>query len=44
MLFNKATIIRDFDSRTPRTEVRNSRVITAFCFASSQIINWREYK
>ena len=40
-LFNKATMIRVFDSRTPRTEVRNSRVITAFCFASSQMINWR---
>lgn len=37
MLFNKATTMRDLDRRMPRTEVRNSRVMTAFCFASSQM-------
>jgi hypothetical protein len=36
-LFSKATTMRDLDRRMPRTEVRNSRVMTAFCFASSQI-------
>lgn len=40
MLFSKATTIRDFDNRTPSTEVRNSRVMTAFCFASSQIASY----
>lgn len=42
ILFNKATTIRDFDKRTPRTDVRNSSVMTAFCFASSQITNCKE--
>lgn len=37
MLLSKATTMRDLDKRTPRTEVRNSRVMTALCFASSQM-------
>lgn len=39
MLLSRATMIRDLDRRTRRTDVRNSRVITAFCFASSQMTN-----
>lgn len=40
MLFSKATTMRDFDKRTPRTEVRNSSVMTAFCFTSSQMTSY----
>lgn len=40
MLFSNATMIRDLDRRTPRTEVRNSSVMAAFCFASSQMTNY----
>ena len=40
MLFSNATTIRDLDRRTPRTDVRNSRVMAAFCFASSQITSY----
>jgi hypothetical protein len=39
-LFCSTTTIRCLVSRTRRTAVRNSRVITAFCFASSHIITW----
>lgn len=35
-------MIRDRESRTPLTWVRNSRVITAFCFASSQITTFEQ--
>lgn len=40
ILFSSATMIRDLDRRTPSTEVRNSSVMAAFCFASSQITNY----
>jgi hypothetical protein len=36
-LFKSATTILDLERRTPRTEVRNSRVMAGFCFASSQM-------
>ena len=41
MLFSNATTMRDLDRRMPRTEVRNSRVMTAFCFASSQMTSFQ---
>lgn len=37
MLFKSAITILDLERRTPRTEVRNSRVMAGFCFASSQM-------
>lgn len=40
MLLSKATTMRDLDRRMPRTDVRNSRVMTAFCFASSQMTSF----
>lgn len=38
-LFNRTVTIFDLERRTPRTEVRNSSVIAAFCLASSHITN-----
>lgn len=38
-LFNKTATIFDLERRTPRTEVRNSSVMAAFCLASSHITN-----
>lgn len=41
MLLSSATTIRDLDRRAPRTEVRNSSVMAAFCLASSQMTSYR---